>query len=395
MPSSCPSSAPDSLYGDGPASPLSDRRLTPTRRSPCLTARAGLALLLAAGAFGLAGCKDKTSEAKEQGRPVLVATATYSNEAEDRTLVASIRPRVESDHGFRIGGKVARRLVEVGQSVRAGEPLAELDDTDLKLQAGQAEAEHRAATGALAQATAAEKRAADLRNQGWSTQVAVDNSRAAADEARGRIARAQRAVELTRNAISYAQLKADADGVVTATLIEPGQVVAAGQPAIRIARSGEKEAVVAVPEIMLDRVRHGVASLSLWAQPDRALKANLRELSPSADNITRTYQARYALPDADDAVKIGMTGTLTVRPPNPQRVMRLPLSALFNQNGGPSVYVVQPDGAVRLTPVKVRSYDSRHVLLESGLNEGDRVVSVGVHAIDPARKVRVVDSLTF
>ncbi len=343
----------------------------------------------------LAACNDKTPARSDAARPVLVATVHYGEEDPARTLVASIRPRIESDHGFRVGGKVARRAVEVGQRVRAGDTLAVLDDVDLKLQAEQAEAELRAASGALAQATAAEKRAADLRQQGWSTQVAVDNSRAAAEEARGRIARAQRAVELTRNSISYTRLKADADGVVTATLVEPGQVVAAGQPAIRIARSGEKEAIVAAPETMLERIRKGEATLTLWARPDKTFRARLRELSPSADTVTRTYQARFSLPDADDDVQIGMTGTLSVKAAKSDRVARLPLAALFNQNDGPSVYVVKPDGAVALTPVTVKSYDSHDVVITGGVQEGDRVVAMGVHSIDPAQKVRVIDSLSF
>lgn len=346
-------------------------------------------------AIGLAGCGEKAPKKAGADRPVLVVTARYSDEGQARTLVAAIRPRVESDHGFRVGGRVAQRAVEVGQSVRAGETLAVLDDTDLRLQAEQADAELRAATGALAQATAAEKRAADLRQQGWSTQVAVDNSKAAAEEARGRIARAERAVELTRNSISYARLKADGEGIVTATLIEPGQVVAAGQPAIRVARSGEKEAIVAAPETMLDRIRSGVASLTLWSRPDRVYQAHLRELSPSADTVTRTYQARYSLPDADNDVQIGMTGTLSVKAVKSDRIVRLPLAALFNQNAGPAVYVVKPDGSVALTPVTVKAYDSQDVIITGGVADGDKVVAVGVHSIDPARKVRVVESLSF
>lgn len=356
------------------------------------------ATLLAAAGFtaaALSGCSDKPPAKTEAERPVLVATASYGDEEPARTLVATIRPRIESDHGFRVSGKVARRAVEVGQAVKAGQVLATLDDADLTLQAEQAEAELTAARGALSQATSAEKRAADLRQQGWSTQVAVDNSRAAADEARGRITRAERAVELTRNGISYASLKADADGVVTAALVEPGQVIAAGQPAIRIARSGEKEAIVAAPEIMLDRMRNGAAMLTLWSRPDHAYRARLRELSPSADTVTRTYQARFALPEADESIQIGMTGTLAVKAARSDRVVRLPLSALFNQNNGPSVYVVQADGSVKLTPVKVKAYESHDVVISGGLNEGDKVVAVGVHTIDPARKVRIVEKLSF
>ena len=199
----------------------------------------------------LAGCNDKVAEKAAPPRPVLVATVHYEAEFPERSFVGTIRPRIETDMGFRVPGKVAKRLVEVGQTVDVGQPLATLDEIDLKLQAEQAEAELRAATGVLAQAAAAETRAKDLRAKGWATDAQLDQAKATADEARARLNRAQRSVELTNNSLSYATLVADSRGVVTATLVEPGQVVASGQTAIRVARFGEKEAVVAIPETLL------------------------------------------------------------------------------------------------------------------------------------------------
>src|SRR4051794_25548742 len=181
---------------------------------------AGVSLALMAAA--LAGCNDTLAEKAEPPRPVLVATAHYDAETPERSFVGTVRPRIESDLGFRVAGKVAKRLVEVGQTVEIGQPLATLDEIDLKLQAEQAVAEQTASTGVLAQA-AAEQRAKDLKAKGWTTDAAMDSSRAAADEARARLNRAERSVELTKNSLSYATLNADARGVVTATLIEPGQ----------------------------------------------------------------------------------------------------------------------------------------------------------------------------
>src|SRR6476660_8487467 len=173
---------------------------------------------LAALAISLAGCNDKVAEKAIPARPVLVATAHYGSESPERSFVGTIKPRIEADMGFRVPGKVAKRLVEVGQAVDIGQPLATLDEVDLKLQAEQAEAEFRAATGVLAQAGAAEQRAKDLRAKGWTTDAQLDTSRAAADEARARLNRAERSVDLTRNSLSYATLVADTRGVVTATL---------------------------------------------------------------------------------------------------------------------------------------------------------------------------------
>src|ERR1700675_1224960 len=352
---------------------------------------ASLALL----AVTLAGCNDQVVEKVAPSRPVLVATVHYESESPERSFVGTIKPRIETDMGFRVPGKVARRLVEVGQTVDIDQPLATLDEIDLKLQAEQAEAEFRAATGVLAQAAAAEQRAKDLRAKGWATDAQLDQAKAAADEARARLNRAERSVELTKNSLSYATLAADTRGVVTATLIDPGQVVASGQTAIRVARFAEKEAVVAIPETLLGRAKDGVATVSLWSDPDKKYAAKLRDVAPSADPATRTYLEKFSLPGADDRVSLGMTATLTLADPTTERVARLPLSALFSEGGDPSFYVVDSAGEVVLKPVTVKSYESGDVVISGGVDEGARVVTLGVQKLDPAQKVRIVSSLSF
>jgi RND family efflux transporter MFP subunit len=352
-------------------------------------------LSLAALAIALAGCNEVAAEKQAPTRPVLVATVHYEAESPERSFVGTIKPRIESDLGFRVSGKVARRLVEVGQTVDVGQPLATLDEVDLKLQAEQAEAEFSAASGVLAQAAAAEQRAKDLRAKGWATDAQLDSARAAADEARARLNRAERSVELTKNSLSYATLVADSRGVVTATLVEPGQVVAAGQAAIRVARFAEKETVVAIPETLVGRARDGVASVSLWSEPNRKYVAKLREIAPSADPATRTYLAKFSLPGAGDSVELGMTATLTLADPQTERVARLPLSSLYSQGGEPSLYVVDDKGEVSLRPVAVKSYETNSVIISGGVEEGAKIVALGVQKLDPTQKVRVVSSLSF
>src|SRR5580692_4448341 len=320
---------------------------------------------LAVLAVALTGCDDKVAEKPAESRPVLVATVRYGAQSPERSFVGTIRPRIETDMGFRVPGKVARRLVEVGESVDVGQPLATLDEVDLKLQAEQAEAEFRAATGVLAQAGAAEQRARDLRAKGWATDAQLDSAKAAGDEARARLNRAERSVELTKNSLSYAMLVADTRGVVTATMIEPGQVVASGQTAIRVARFGEKEAVVAIPETLVERAKTGTASVTLWSDPNKQYAAKLREVAPSADPATRTYLAKFSLPEAGDHVELGMTATLTLADPATTRVARLPLSALFSEGGDPSFYVVDDRGEVSLKPVVVKSYETNSVVIRS------------------------------
>src|SRR3979490_524548 len=178
-------------------------------------------LSLAVLAIALAGCNEVVAEKVAPSRPVLVSTVHYEPESPERSFVGPSKPRIEPDMGFRVPGKVAKRLVEVGQTVAVGQPLATLDEVDLKLQAEQAEAEFRAATGVLGQAAASEQRAKDLRAKGWTTDAQLDTSRAAADEARARLNRAERSVELTNNSLSYATLAADTRGAVPPTRIHP------------------------------------------------------------------------------------------------------------------------------------------------------------------------------
>jgi RND family efflux transporter MFP subunit len=351
--------------------------------------------MLALAVIALTGCNEKVAEKAAPGRPVLVATVHYEAESPERSFVGTIKPRIETDMGFRVPGKVARRLVEVGQTVDVGQPLATLDEVDLKLQAEQAEAEFRAATGVLAQAGAAEQRAKDLRAKGWTTDAQLDTSRAAADEARARLNRAERSVELTKNSLSYATLVADTRGVVTATLIDAGQVVASGQTAIRVARFAEKEAVVAIPETLVGRAKSGVATVTLWSEADKKYAAKLREIAPAADPATRTYLAKFSLPDAGDSVSLGMTATLTLSDSATERVAKLPLSALYSQGGDPSLYIVDDKGDVTLQPVTVKSYESNNVVISGGVDEGAKVVALGVQKLDSAQKVRIVSSLSF
>jgi RND family efflux transporter MFP subunit len=336
-------------------------------------------ILLAGMAIALAGCNDQVAVKPTPGRPVLVAEVHYEAESPARSFVGTIKPRIETDMGFRVPGKVAKRLVEVGDTVEVE----------------QAVAEFTAATGVLGQAAAAETRARDLRVKGWTTDAQMDQAKAAADEARARLDRADRSVELTKNSLSYATLVADTRGVVTSTLIDAGQVVASGQTAIRVARFAEKEAVVAIPETLLGRAKDGVASVTLWSEPDRKYAAKLREVAPSADPATRTYLAKFSLPDAGEQVSLGMTATLTLADPATTRVARLPLSALFSEGGDPSLYIVDDKGEVSLKPVVVKSYETNNVVISGGVDEGAKVVVLGVQKLDPAQKVRVVSSLAF
>ena len=346
------------------------------------------------GACDSHSAKEPAAE-QAPARPVLVTPVKYQGMTQPHAFAATIRPRVESDLGFRVSGKVAQRLVQNGDRVRRGQPLLRLDTNDLQLQLEQADAEVRTATTSLVQFEADEARTVELHQKGWSPAAVLDKARSLRAEARGRLTRAQRGRELAHNALDYATLEADADAVITATPVEPGQVVAAGQPAVRLAHLGECEALVALPETFVERARGAAGSLALWSLPGRSYEVKLRELSPAADAATRTYAARYTIVNADEAVRLGMSATLTLTEDESARAARLPLTALFDHGRGPSVWAV--DDAGRLTPrnVTIVRYEGQSALIASGVSDGDYVVTLGVEKLDEGLLVRPTESLSF
>jgi RND family efflux transporter MFP subunit len=340
----------------------------------------------------LAACDDHAASATAKPeRPVLVQRVAFENENATREFVGVVRARYETDLGFRVAGKMVSRVINVGDRVLVGDVVARLDPQDLKLQLESAEAEFAAAISSLQQAASDLERYTTLKTRGWTSIADFDRKKAAKDEAEGRLERAKRAVDLAHNQLDYSELKADDDGVITATLAEPGQVVAIGQPVVRLAHRGEKEAVVALPETWLTDARSSKATVQLWSGPGRNFTARLRELSPQADAMTRTYAARFTIDNPDDSVALGMTATVTLSHVADVPVARLPLAAILNRGTGPSVYMVDTSGALQLRPVKVASFTEDTALITSGVSSGDRIVKLGVQKLDAGERVRAVD----
>jgi RND family efflux transporter MFP subunit len=340
----------------------------------------------------LAACSAETAPAPKSERPVQIQRVAFETGAAAREFVGVVRARYETDLGFRVAGKMTARIVNVGDRVRAGDVIARLDPQDLQLQVESAEAELAAATSNLTQAAADLQRYTTLKERGFAAIAEYDRKKAANDEAEGRLARARRALDLARNQLDYAELKAGADGVITATLAEPGQVVALGQAVARLAHRGEKEAVVALPETWLAEAREATATVRLWSDRDRSFRARLRELAPQADPATRTFAARFTMLDADDTVAFGMTANVTLTRPREAPVARLPLSAVLNRGTGPTVYVVDETGALVLRPVTVAAFTGEEALIASGVEDGDRVVTLGVQTLHAGLRVRTVEA---
>jgi RND family efflux transporter MFP subunit len=339
----------------------------------------------------LAACQAETAPAPKSERPVQVQRVTFETKGAVREFVGVVRARYETDLAFRVGGKIIARAVNVGDHVRAGKMIARLDPQDLRLQVESAEAELIAATSSLAQAAAELQRYTTLKSRGFAAIAEFDRKKAAYEEAKGRLARAQRALDLARNQLGYSELRANADGVITAALAEPGQVVAIGQPVARLAHSSEKEAAIAVPETWLNDVRKAKAKVHLWSERGRSFDARLRELAPQADPVTRTYAARFTIIDAGESVALGMTAKVTLTRVIKTPVAELPLSAVLSRGAGPSVYVVKSAGELTLRPVTIASFNEDVALITGGISAGDKVVTLGVQKLEPGLKVRTVE----
>ena len=346
--------------------------------------------VLATAAMLLAGCQEE--EAAEQPDPVVrVETVRLAPLAETRTYTGVVAPRIELSEAFRVGGKVAARLVDVGDTVDEGQILARLDPVDLNLQLEQRRAESRAAVASLAKAQADAARAQTLFKRGHVTQAAIDGQLLAVDEARSRHEQAERSVALAANQMDYSELRASAAGVVSAAVAEAGQVVSPGQTVVSIARLDEKEVEVAIPESRLADLDGSQATVALWAGGE-TYPAQLREVSPEANGTSRTYPVRFSVPQAGEAVRLGMTATVSLTKGDPALVARVPMTALLDDGRGPVVFVVDPtSSALERRPVVVEAYQSKNAIISAGLKGGEKIVTLGVQKLEAGVKVRLTE----
>jgi len=340
--------------------------------------------------LSMAGCdKPSGAAAMPEPRPVKVTTVHLEAATETARWPATLRPRVEADLGFRVGGKVISRLVNVGDRVDTGTPLARLDTADLELAVRAAKAQLASAKADADNARSEYERYSKLRSDGWSTPQVLDQRRAATEKAAAVVRQIESDLDSKTNSLTYTTLPADGPGVVTATSIEPGQVVAAGQTAVRVARLGELEAVANVPENAVADLRDRSLSVELWSMPG-AVTGSLREVSPSADSATRTFQAKVTLVAPPAEARIGMTATVVAKARSGGTVARLPIASLTQSGTDPAVWIVdEGKGALELRPVKVAAYAGNEVVVAAGVNEGERIVAAGVHKLDAGQKVRV------
>lgn len=334
---------------------------------------------------------DPAMERPDPVRGVRVMAVTSTRTHEERRFTGVVVARYETPVGFRIGGKIVARSVEVGQAVKAGDPLFALDPADLRAALAAAEATRAAATAQEAQAAAEERRQARLLEQGWTTQAAYDRQLAAARSAANQARAAAEQVTLARNALAYAELRAPHDGIVTALRAEAGQVVALGQPVVVLVRPGEPEALVSFPEGQVADLRDWSATARFWGGSGAPEPAVLREVAPQADAIGRTYAVRYSLPASAGTAALGSTVTVHLRRALDGAATTVPATAVLFRNGSPIVWRIAAAGdRVEAVPVAIERLGAETADV-SGLAVGDRIVTLGVHRLDEGLRVRVVE----
>jgi RND family efflux transporter MFP subunit len=315
----------------------------------------------------------------------LVTAARVSGS--ERGFTGTIGAKVESNLGFRVAGKIVERLVNVGEHVKAGQPLMRIDETDLRLAVTAKRNAVAAARAVVVQTDADERRYANLVNDGWTSKQRYEQAKAASDTANAQLAAAEAEASVAENQATYSVLVADADGTVTQTLGEPGQVVAAGQAVVRLAQSGPREAVVALPETMRPAIG-ALAEASLYGSEGRRYTAHLRQLSDSADAQTRTYEARYVLDGEAGAAPLGATVTIRLASQDSQPEVQVPLAAVLDDGRTTGVWVFDSaTSTVRLQPIKLLRVTSETAVI-SGTNSSDQIVSLGAHLLHEGARVR-------
>jgi membrane fusion protein, multidrug efflux system len=324
-------------------------------------------------------------------RGVRVMTVRLAEQRSEKRFTGVVAARYEAQVGFRVAGKIAARLVDVGQSVRAGDVLMTLDDADSRSALRAAIANQAAAAAQKSQAVAEEARQARLLEQGWTTRAAYERVLAAARGAEEQVKSAAEQAELARNALGYTRLVAPQDGIVTAIRAEAGQVVAQGQPVLTLVRPGDREALVAIPEGQVGDLTGWLAQASFWARGDTLEPAILREVSPQADPASRTHAVRFELPRSAATADLGATVTLTLQRRTGALVAALPTSAVFFRDGQATVWRVrEPGDRLEGIPVSIVTLGADRAIV-AGLAAGDRVVTLGVHRLDDRATVRIVE----
>ena len=356
-----------------------------------MNARTPSVLLLAIALAALVSACAKHEPPPEPVRPVKLAQVSLGGAGSVTVFAGEVKPRHESELGFRIGGKVVARLVDVGAQVKKGALLARLDPADVALQAQAAKAAVAAAETEHEFAKAEFDRYENLHGQRFVSGSALDQKRNVMNANAAKLAQVRAQLAVASNQAGYATLVADQDGVVTSVSAEVGQVVTAGQPVVRVARADEREVVIAVPENRLDELKAASQlAVVLWAHQDKLYPAKVREIAPAVDPATRTFAVRVSIVAPDPAVQWGMTANVLVQGAGEGPAALVPSSAIYHaEDGKPAVWVYDPaTRTVAIRSVTLGPFREDGALVASGLANGEWIVAAGVHKLRAGQVVK-------
>ncbi|MCW2318561.1 RND family efflux transporter MFP subunit [Rhodoblastus acidophilus] len=361
------------------------------KKRPVFVLGSGLTAVLAGAAFVTLSLRSQQASAVSDPRqepPVVRLATPIRVVGSERGFTGVIAARVQSNLGFRVAGKIVERLVNVGEQVKAGQPLMRIDETDLRLALTAKRNAVAAARASFVQLGADERRYASLLKKGWVASQRYDQAKAASDTAAAQLAAAEADARVAENEAAYSVLAADADGTVMEALGEPGQVVSAGQTVIRLAQAGPREAIVALPETIRPAVG-SLADASVYGGGQRHYAAHLRQLSDSADAQTRTYEARYVLDGAAAAAPLGATVTVRLASQASQPDVEAPLGALLDDGQRTGVWAFDSTtSTVHFQPVRLVRVSGETAVI-GGLDSGDPIVSLGAHLLYEGARVRI------
>ncbi|KAF5884220.1 MULTISPECIES: efflux RND transporter periplasmic adaptor subunit [Rhizobium] len=349
-------------------------------------------VLFGAIGIGVSACSEEKAEVKQVIRPVKVVEIAKAGDTRKLDYSGSVKARTEMNLGFRVAGKITERLVDIGDKVKPGDVLARMDSTDYQLAVKTAEANLAAAEKGVETADLVNKRNQQLFDKNVSPKSQLEQASLSYDQAVSSRDAAVSALDQAKNQVSYAELKADHNGIVTTINADVGQVVASGTPVVAVAVDGEKEVQIAVPENDIAEFKPGkTVKASFWADDRLVLDGKVREVSGSADQQSRTFAVRVSLPN-DPQVLLGMTATIEADVSNGNSYVSIPLSALAEKDGKQMVWTVDRDTAtVHGRDIKVADFTGDGVHVTEGLDTGDLVVSAGTQFMSENLKVKVPD----
>ncbi len=349
--------------------------------------KAGLLLLSL-----IAGC-DKPQPSAPPPRPAIVMVVDNHVVANGMSVVGEVRPRYESNQGFRIDGKIIARKADVGDTVKKGQVIAKLDPADTNLNVSAARADVNAAEANRNLTVAELARYQKLYAKNFISASTLDIKKADLKTADARLAQAKAQADVSVNQAEYTNLRADRDGVITLIRAEPGQVVETGEVIAQIADTKSLEVLVAVPESKMTQISlNGPVNIKLWANPEKIYSGKVREIAPSADSATRAFNVRVTIHDADGAVKLSMTTRVRFNSADSSANsgILIPSSAVTEINGKPSVWVIDANNKAQPREVAAGEFTEDGVLINAGLAAGEKIATAGVHTLVKDQAVKPI-----